>query len=114
MITATNLSRSGLSDWIIQRFTAIVLAVYTVVVMGFFLCTSDITYEAWVSFMGCLPMKIFSLLAVVSIAAHAWIGLWTIATDYIKPVAIRSLFLAVCAIASFVYVVWAFQILWSV
>ncbi|MBL4794017.1 MAG: succinate dehydrogenase, hydrophobic membrane anchor protein [Pseudomonadales bacterium] len=114
MVTATNLSRSGLTDWIVQRLTAVILALYVVVITGYFICTPEFTFEGWQAFMSCLPMKIFTLLAVISIAAHAWVGLWTIATDYIKPVAFRSVFLIACAIANFVYVVWAFQILWSV
>ncbi|MBL4865666.1 MAG: succinate dehydrogenase, hydrophobic membrane anchor protein [Pseudomonadales bacterium] len=114
MVTVTNLSRSGMSDWIIQRLTAVILAVYTVVIAGYFFCASEVTFESWSAFISCLPLKIFTLLAVISVAAHAWIGLWTIATDYIKPLAIRGVYLTVCAVATFVYVVWAFQILWSV
>lgn len=114
MVTITNLSRSGVSDWVIQRFTAVVLAVYVVMIAGYFITTPEVTFEGWKAFISCLPIKIFSLLAVVSIAAHAWIGLWTIATDYIKSLVIRSAYIAVCGIATFVYVVWAFQILWSV
>ena len=114
MVTVTNLSRSGMSDWIIQRFTAVLLAVYVVVIASYFFCASEASYETWKEFMSCLPLKIFTLLAVISIAAHAWIGLWTIATDYIKPLWIRAIYLIACGVATFVYVIWAFQILWSV
>ena len=37
-------------------------------------------------------MKIFSLAALVSICAHAWIGMWTLSTDYLKPVVLRFFF----------------------
>ena len=34
MKSATSFSRSGMSDWIVQRVSAVILAVYFVVVLG--------------------------------------------------------------------------------
>lgn len=114
MVTSvTNLSRSGLSDWLIQRATAVILAVYTLVMFGFFLINPDLDYKTWHDFMSCTAMRIFTLIALLAISAHAWVGLWTIATDYLKPPGIRFLFQAACATALFVYLVWGVQILWG-
>jgi succinate dehydrogenase / fumarate reductase membrane anchor subunit len=66
-------------------------------------------------------MRIFSLLALVALGAHAWVGMWTIATDYLTPMAfgksataVRFLFQAVCGVAMFAYFVWGVQILWGI
>lgn len=80
--SATGLTGSGSRDWIVQRISAVVLAVYSVVLLGFFL-THDVTYEAWSGFMMSLPMRLFSLVAIIALAGHAWVGMWTVFTDYI-------------------------------
>jgi succinate dehydrogenase / fumarate reductase membrane anchor subunit len=57
--------------------------------------------------------RIFSLLALLSLGAHAWVGLWTVTTDYMKSMAPRFLVQALCGLTMFVYAVWGIQILWG-
>ncbi len=112
--------RSGLADFVIQRVTAVILALYTLCVLGFFLVTPEVTYVELRGFFGGEIIKIFSTLAVLSTAAHAWIGMWTIGTDYIRPhyfgglaTALRFLYEAGCLLVLFLYVLWGLQIFWS-
>ena len=109
----TNLGRSGVYDWVIQRVTAVILAVYTVFLLGFVIAHPDLQYSEWQALFSCEVMRIASLLALISICAHGWIGMWTIATDYIKPTGLRSLFLLSVAGFVFVYLVWGIDILWG-
>ena len=111
--SVTSLGRNGLYDWLIQRFSAVVLAVYTIFMLGYLLLNPDLTYAQWSGLFDCTPMRIFSLLALFSIGAHAWVGLWTISTDYMKATGVRIIFQAVCGVAMFAYVVWGVQILWG-
>ena len=53
--------------------------------MAFFLFTQNIDFAALTAFFGSPAMKIAGTLAVLSTVAHAWIGLWTIGTDYLRP-----------------------------
>ncbi len=110
----TNFGRSGLSDWLMQRVTAVILLAYTLFMVGYFLTVSDLDYITWVTLFQCTWMRIFSLLALLSLAAHAWIGLWTVSTDYMKSTGVRLVFQAVIALALFAYVVWGVQLLWGV
>ena len=80
----TSFGRSGLSDFVVQRVTAVVIALYVLCVAGFFLANPDVTSTRCRGFFGDLPMQMFSTLAVLAIAAHAWIGMWTVGTDYIR------------------------------
>jgi len=112
MNSATNIGRNGIQDWIIQRVTAYVLALYTLFLLGFFV-TTDVDYQSWSALFGQEWFKIFTLLALLSIAGHAWVGLWTVSTDYIKSAMQRFLFQTVCVLVIFVYVVWGIQILWG-
>ncbi len=122
MVTVvTSLGRSGLSDWLVQRFTAVVLAAYTIFVVGFIACTPDLGYEQWSSLYSQLWMRVFSLLALVSIAAHGWIGLWGVLTDYVttrmmggKALFLRIVTLAAYALVTVTYLVWGVEVLWGV
>lgn len=111
--SVTSLGRNGLYDWLIQRFTAVVLAAYTLFLLGYLVLNPDLTYTQWSGLFDCTPMRIFSLLALFSIGAHAWVGLWTISTDYMKGTGVRVIFQAVCGVVMFAYVVWGIQILWG-
>ena len=65
-------------------------------------------------------MQAFSTMAILSIVAHAWVGMWTIGTDYIRPhyfggiaTTARFIYQTVCILMLFFYTVWALQIFWS-
>lgn len=121
MVTAvTNLGRSGLSDWIIQRFTAVVLAAYTAFIVGYILLTPDLTYQQWSALFSQLWVRAFSLLALMSIAAHGWIGLWGVLTDYVtsrmmggKALPLRVAALTLYALVTVTYLVWGVEVLWG-
>jgi succinate dehydrogenase / fumarate reductase membrane anchor subunit len=122
MVTnVTNFSRSGLFDWMAQRVSAVVLAAYSLFLLGYLVAHPGLTFADWHGLFAHGGMRIFSLLAIVSLSAHAWVGMWTISTDYLTPMAlgksatsVRFLFQAVCGMAMFAYFVWAVQILWGI
>ncbi|MCZ6657689.1 MAG: succinate dehydrogenase, hydrophobic membrane anchor protein [Gammaproteobacteria bacterium] len=116
----TSLTRSGLADFLIQRITAVVLALYTLCVLGFLLVTDNLSHAALVDYFGSMGMRLFSTMAVLSTAAHAWIGMWTVGTDYIRPhyfgtgaTVFRFVYQSGCVLILFVYVAWALQLFWS-
>jgi succinate dehydrogenase / fumarate reductase, membrane anchor subunit len=116
MNSATGLTGSGSRDWVVQRLSAIVLALYTVVVLGWIIYHSinqTLDYMGWYGFMMTLPMKIFSLISILAFATHAWIGMWTVFTDYINSsVGLRLLLQASTVISILVVVLWGIQIFW--
>jgi succinate dehydrogenase / fumarate reductase membrane anchor subunit len=116
----TSFGRSGLADWLIQRFSAVVLLAFTLCVTGWLLVTPNIDYVSWQDYMGSTAMRIFALLALLSVVAHASIGLWAVSTDYLttrllgaKGTALRLLFQAAYTLVLFVYLVWGIEILWG-
>jgi len=115
MVTSiTSFGRSGLYDWMIQRVTAVVLLCYTIFMIGYLAFGADLSYDMWKGLFEGTAMRIFTLLAVLSFAAHVWIGMWSVSTDYIKPTGARFLFQSACGLLTFIYVVWSIQILWGV
>ena len=121
MVTAvTTFGRSGLSDWLIQRFSAVVLAAYAVFITVFLVTTPELTYEIWAGLFSQLWMRVFTLLVLLSCAAHGWIGLWGVLTDYVttrmmgsSALALRMIILTVYALITLTYLVWGVEILWG-
>lgn len=122
MVTnVTNFSRSGLYDWMAQRVSAVVLAAYFLFLLGYVALHPGLTYEDWHGLFSQSWMRIFSLLALLGLAVHAWVGMWTITTDYLTNMAIgkwatgvRFLVQAACGMLMFVLFVWGVQILWGI
>jgi len=102
----------GVSDWIVQRLSAYILLAYFTVLAAWWLFGDD-GFLAWYGFIMSTPMKIFSVLAVLSLAGHAWVGMWTVGTDYIKPVCIRQGYQIAIALALAIYVIWTLTIFWG-
>lgn len=122
MVTnVTSFGRSGLYDWLIQRITAVVLAVYFLSLFSYLLLTPDLNFQQWQELFSATWMRIASLMALMALCAHAWIGMWTISTDYLtsdmlgkNATLIRFLFQAACVVLMFIYLVWGIQILWGI
>jgi len=84
----------GLKEWVAQRITAVIMAVYTIGLFLAVLFTPDLDYAKWVGFFNftvlSFPLgKILALLAVLSLCYHAYIGVRDIWMDYVKPTGIR-------------------------
>lgn len=119
--TVTSLGRSGLSDWLIQRISAFVMTAYLIFIVGYLIANPELNYSQWSALNSSLPMRMFSLLTMLSVAAHAWIGMWCVLTDYIterligpKATAIRIFFQLGMIAVTMLYVIWAIDILWGI
>jgi succinate dehydrogenase / fumarate reductase membrane anchor subunit len=114
MVTSvTNFGRSGLYDWLMQRISALVLGIYTIFIVIYLLYYPELTYTQWKALFSNTAMRIFSLMALLSLGAHTWIGLWSVSTDYIKPMAYRFTFQLIVGGSMFAYTVWGVQLLWG-
>ena len=84
MVTnVTSFGRSGLSDWLVQRVSAVFLLLYVLFLVYVFISKPDMQFQEWQALFANNAVRIFSLIALLSLCAHAWIGMWTIATDYL-------------------------------
>lgn len=110
--SASGLTGSGSRDWFLQRLSAVILAVYSLVMVGFFL-TNDVDYQTWHTFMSATGMKVFTLVALAALVFHAWVGMWTVFTDYIKATGLRIFLQIATVTAIFVYLFWGMMIFWG-
>ena len=103
----------GLRDWLVQRVTALVMAVYALVVAGYLLMQPSFGYDTWIDLFSGNLMRSFSLLFLLSLFYHAWIGVRDIVMDYVKPASIRLLIHVLVILALVLYTIWSVQILWG-
>jgi succinate dehydrogenase / fumarate reductase membrane anchor subunit len=105
-------ARYGLRDWLVQRITAVLMALFTLALLLQVLFGGPLGYDRWASIFSSQWMKSATLVVVLALAWHAWIGMRDIWMDYIKPVGVR-LALHVFTIVWLVGCAgWAIQVLW--
>ena len=102
----------GLASWLAQRITAVIMALYSLILLVVFMSRRADSYGAWRELLSNGWMRVATLLFAVSLAWHAWVGVRDIVMDYIKPDGLRLGLevLTILVLAS--YVGWTVQILW--
>lgn len=102
----------GLRDWLAQRITACVMALYTVLFVAHVLFLPEYTRETWRAMFAGGVMKFATFLFWLALFYHAWIGVRDIFMDYIKPVGVRLALHSVVVFLLIGYAGWVAQILW--
>jgi succinate dehydrogenase / fumarate reductase membrane anchor subunit len=103
----------GLRDWLSQRVTAAVMALFTLVVLAQVVFTRGaIGYDKWAGIFASQWMKVLTFAVIASLLWHVWVGMRDVLMDYIKPLSLRLalqiftiVWLTACA-------GWAIQVLW--
>lgn len=105
-------ARYGLTDWLAQRITAAVMAVYTLIVLIVLLGGVPISYAVWKDLFTQGWMRVATLLFAASLAWHMWVGVRNILMDYIKPEGLRLTLQVLVLLTIAAYLGWTLQILW--
>ncbi|CAG1011245.1 succinate dehydrogenase / fumarate reductase, membrane anchor subunit [Rhizobiaceae bacterium] len=103
----------GLRDWLVQRVTAVVMLLWTLVVLGAFLWNGGFDHASWKSLWASTAFRLVTFLFVASMLWHAWVGVRNIAMDYVKPVGLRLAVQSAAIAALVVYLGWTIQVLWG-
>ncbi|WP_217524944.1 succinate dehydrogenase, hydrophobic membrane anchor protein [Vibrio metschnikovii] len=109
----SSFGRNGVHDYLLIRATAIIMTLYTLYVV-FFCAFTDITYLTWTQFFSSTFTKVFTMLTLVCILIHGWIGLWQVLTDYVKCSKLRSVLQLVVIAVLFGYFFSGLFVLWGV
>ena len=102
----------GMRDWLSQRVTAALMALFTLVLLVQLLLPGPLGYDRWAGIFSSQWMKVLTFTVIVAMAWHAWVGVRDIWMDYVKPVGLRL----TLQVATMVWLVscagWAVQVLW--
>ena len=103
----------GLRDWLAQRITAVVMAAYCLALAAWLLLQPAVDYDTWSALFSNDAVRSFTLLFLLCLYYHAWIGVRDIVMDYVKPAGIRLAIHVAVILALAIYVIWSVQILWG-
>ena len=103
----------GLRGWLAQRVTAVVMALYTMLIVAVLATAPPRHYGDWKALFGQQWMKLATFLFLMSVFLHAWVGMRNILMDYVKPAGWRLTGEALVILALVAWAGWAVQILWG-
>ncbi|MDO8447203.1 succinate dehydrogenase, hydrophobic membrane anchor protein [Rhodoferax sp.] len=103
----------GLRDWLAQRVTAALMALFTLLVLAQVIFSKGpIGYDQWAGIFSSQWMKALTFTVIIALLYHVWVGMREIWMDYIQPVWLRlslQVFTIVWLIAC---AGWGIQVLW--
>ena len=103
----------GTGQWLRQRISAVVVVLYTALFFIALAISHPRDYESWRAFFGQGWLRLATLVCLLSVFYHAWLGMRDILMDYIKPTGLRLALYTVVVLALLAYAVWSVDILWG-
>ena len=105
----------GTRDWLAQRVTAGLMAVFTIaVLLQVIFSRGPIGYERWAGIFASQPMKMLTFATIVGLLYHVWVGMRDVLMDYVKPVGVRLVLQILVIVWLLGCMGWAIQVLWRV
>lgn len=105
--------KNFLWDWFLQRATGAVMAIYTPIVVVCLFMHRPANFSDWQALFASAPMRVATLVFIVALLYHAWVGMRDIVLDYVKPAGVRAFLKFAIAAALVVYLAWSVAILWG-
>jgi succinate dehydrogenase / fumarate reductase membrane anchor subunit len=103
----------GLKDWLVQRISAVVMALYTLLWLGIAWSEGGVDDALWRALFANGAFRVATALFWLALLWHAWVGMRDIWMDYVKPTALRLTVEALTALTLLGYAVWMIDLLWG-
>lgn len=103
----------GLKDWLVQRVTAVLMAIYLMALLGVVWVAAPQDYAAWKNIFTTQWIRIATFVFFIGLFWHAWVGVRNVLMDYVHPTAIRLTLQILVIVSLLFYLVWTAEILWS-
>jgi len=91
----------------------LVMALYLVLLSGYLLLQPYLDYDVWTALFSNQVVRTFTMLFLLSLFYHAWVGVRDIVMDYVKPAWMRLLIHVLVIMALLLYAIWAVEIFWG-
>jgi succinate dehydrogenase / fumarate reductase membrane anchor subunit len=105
----------GTRDWLAQRITAALMALFTLILLAQVLFSSGpIGYDNWSAIFAPQWMKALTFAMFLALTYHVWVGVRDIWMDYVKPAALRIVLHVFTIVWLLACLGWAVQVLWRV
>jgi succinate dehydrogenase / fumarate reductase membrane anchor subunit len=80
---------------------------------GYLMLQLPLNYDVWTELFSSQLMRSFTLLFLLSLFYHAWIGIRNIVMDYVRRDGVRLAIYVLVILALLLYTMWSVQILWG-
>jgi succinate dehydrogenase / fumarate reductase, membrane anchor subunit len=104
----------GMRLWLSQRLSAVVMAVYIVLLIAILAALQPNHHAAWRAVFAPIWMRLATLLFFISLFMHAWLGVSDVFKDYIFNKSLRAKLQLLVDVLLLVYLVWVSIILWNI
>jgi succinate dehydrogenase / fumarate reductase membrane anchor subunit len=112
--------------WYTQRYTSLIILSYLIYILSFIFTNQDINFFSWSDFFLSFQVRFLSSIVFLVIVLHAFIGLWTVGTDYLtkrtlgflnvslsrRADTLRHVYYLIFGLLGIVYLTAIFYIIW--
>ena len=102
---------SGLKAWMLQRVSAVYMALFLVYFLGVLLICEPQGYVEWHAWLTSTTMSLATATFFLALLGHAWVGMRDVFIDYIKSFALRLTLLTLLALGLLMMALWVLRIL---
>ncbi len=101
----------GLRPWLIQRVSAVYIALFVMYIVYMLATTSGIDFQQWHAWLY-HPFNIIAVgLFVIALLLHAWVGMRDIVLDYVHNTLVRMLAFTLVIVVLVSSALWSAKIL---
>jgi succinate dehydrogenase / fumarate reductase membrane anchor subunit len=106
----------------------VILLAYVIFLVLVFACHPNLDYSQWKALCSRTSVEVFSTMALLAAVSHAWIGMWSVLTDYVterffklelgielgeKATVLRLVLATALVLLMCVYTLWGLKIIWG-
>ncbi|MDQ6974523.1 MAG: succinate dehydrogenase, hydrophobic membrane anchor protein [Mariprofundaceae bacterium] len=107
-------AHSGLSNWYLQRISAVILALLLpwVFVLLWMLALNELNQLSLLMLLDSFIVRMFHTLLILALTIHAYIGLKTMIEDYVHT-GVRILLMGAMLVSMGLFAIWWLALIWA-
>ena len=104
----------GMRQWLTQRLTAVVMAIYIVGFIVYMIALQPNNHAAWRAVLNPFWFRFATFLFFICLCMHAWLGVRDVFKDYVFNQTLRGYMQAVVDVLLIIDAIWMTVILWQI
>ena len=84
------MNKNGFHGWIFQRFSTILITLYTITYISLVVSMQTYDYATWTAMHEVMWFKVYSTITLIIVMANSLLAGWQIGTDYTQKVPVAG------------------------
>ena len=102
---------TGLRAWLVQRVSAVFMLSFIVFLLFRFLLDPPRSFEAWHDWVREPRISAGAVVFFAALFLHTWVGVRDVVLDYVRPIALRVVALALLGLGLIAMAAWVARVL---